>query len=64
MNIGEVAKAAGLPPKTIRYYEDITLITPCVTPMAIAALPRRICTSWPFWRVRGGLGFPSNSAGP
>ena len=28
MNIGEVAKAAGLPAKTIRYYEDIRLITP------------------------------------
>ena len=28
MNIGEVAKAAGLPAKTIRYYEDIGLITP------------------------------------
>ncbi|MEQ8365996.1 MAG: Cu(I)-responsive transcriptional regulator [Roseicyclus sp.] len=28
MNIGEVASAAGLPAKTIRYYEDIGLITP------------------------------------
>lgn len=28
MNIGDVAKRAGLPPKTIRYYEDIGLITP------------------------------------
>ncbi|MFZ5964394.1 Cu(I)-responsive transcriptional regulator [Thalassococcus sp. BH17M4-6] len=28
MNIGEVAKRAGLPAKTIRYYEDIGLITP------------------------------------
>lgn len=28
MNIGEVAKRAGLPPKTIRYYEDIGLIKP------------------------------------
>jgi MerR family copper efflux transcriptional regulator len=28
MNIGEVAKRAGLPPKTIRYYEDIGLICP------------------------------------
>ena len=28
MNIGEVAKKAGLPPKTIRYYEDIGLVTP------------------------------------
>ncbi|MBF9059744.1 Cu(I)-responsive transcriptional regulator [Rhodobacterales bacterium HKCCSP123] len=28
MNIGDVADAAGLPAKTIRYYEDIGLITP------------------------------------
>ncbi|MBV7395505.1 Cu(I)-responsive transcriptional regulator [Mameliella sediminis] len=28
MNIGQVAERAGLPPKTIRYYEDIGLVTP------------------------------------
>ncbi len=28
MNIGDVAKRTHLPPKTIRYYEDIGLITP------------------------------------
>ena len=28
MNIGDVAKRAGLPAKTIRYYEDIGLIKP------------------------------------
>lgn len=28
MNIGDVAKASGLPAKTIRYYEDIALVTP------------------------------------
>jgi Cu(I)-responsive transcriptional regulator len=28
MNIGEVAERAGLPPKTIRYYEEIGLIRP------------------------------------
>ena len=28
MNIGTVAKKAGLPPKTIRYYEEIGLVTP------------------------------------
>ena len=28
MNIGDVATASGLPAKTIRYYEDIALVTP------------------------------------
>ena len=28
MNISDVAKASGLPAKTIRYYEDIGLVTP------------------------------------
>ncbi|ETA51113.1 Cu(I)-responsive transcriptional regulator [Ponticoccus alexandrii] len=28
MNIGDVAEKSGLPPKTIRYYEDIGLIRP------------------------------------
>lgn len=28
MNIGDVATRSGLPPKTIRYYEDIGLVTP------------------------------------
>jgi len=28
MDIGDVSKRAGLPPKTIRYYEDIGLVTP------------------------------------
>ncbi|AXI46463.1 Cu(I)-responsive transcriptional regulator [Sulfitobacter sp. SK012] len=28
MNIGDVSKRAGLPPKTIRYYEEIGLVAP------------------------------------
>jgi Cu(I)-responsive transcriptional regulator len=28
MNIGDVARLSGLPPKTIRYYEDIDLVCP------------------------------------
>ncbi|QPH52593.1 Cu(I)-responsive transcriptional regulator [Pontivivens ytuae] len=32
MNIGEVARRSGLPPKTIRYYEEIGLIRPARDP--------------------------------
>ena len=32
MNIGEISKQSGVPAKTIRYYEDIGLITPERTP--------------------------------
>jgi Cu(I)-responsive transcriptional regulator len=32
MNIGEVARVSGLPPKTIRYYEDIGLVQPARGP--------------------------------
>jgi MerR family copper efflux transcriptional regulator len=28
MNIGDAARATGLPPKTIRYYEEIALVEP------------------------------------
>ena len=28
MNIGQAGRASGLPPKTIRYYEDIGLLSP------------------------------------
>ncbi|GAA6208641.1 Cu(I)-responsive transcriptional regulator [Cognatishimia sp. WU-CL00825] len=28
MNIGEISRLSGLPAKTIRYYEDIDLVTP------------------------------------
>ena len=32
MNIGDVAERSGLPPKTIRYYEDIGLVRPRRSP--------------------------------
>lgn len=32
MNIGEVSDKSGLPPKTIRYYEDIGLVKPLRDP--------------------------------
>ena len=31
MNIGDVAQRTGVPPKTIRYYEDIGLVSPART---------------------------------
>ena len=32
MNIGKVSRTSGLPPKTIRYYEDIDLVRPARGP--------------------------------
>lgn len=42
MNIGQVARVAGLPVKTIRYYEEIGLIAPDRAGMAIASSPSRM----------------------
>lgn len=40
MNINEVSKPSGLPSKTIRYYEEIGLITPPARSEWISGLPR------------------------
>ncbi|EGJ19625.1 hypothetical protein RSWS8N_15734 [Cereibacter sphaeroides WS8N] len=36
MNIGTAAKQSGMPPKTIRYYEDIGLLSPTGLPTVAA----------------------------
>ena len=45
MNISQAADATGLPAKTIRYYEEIGLITPDREQTDIAALRKHISTS-------------------
>jgi MerR family transcriptional regulator, copper efflux regulator len=45
MNIAEAGRAAGLPAKTIRYYEEIGLVQPLRGATAIAGSARVICTS-------------------
>lgn len=40
MNIKDAAARAGLPAKTIRYYEEVGLITPCAVPTATAPFAR------------------------
>ena len=32
MNIGEASRLSGLPPKTLRYYEEVGLVTPARAP--------------------------------
>ncbi len=63
MNIGEVAQATGLPAKTIRYYEDISLVTPARHAMAIATTRTRMFTVWPSSSARAVSVFPSMNVG-
>jgi hypothetical protein len=53
MNIGDVAQRTGLPAKTIRYYEDIGLITPDRDANGYRVSPPRISTSSAFSPMPG-----------
>ena len=57
MNIGDVAERAGLPPKTIRYYEDIGLIRPARTSNGYRAFAERDLHDLVFIGRARGLGF-------
>jgi hypothetical protein len=46
MNIGDVAARTGLPPKTIRYYEEIGLVTPDRDANGYRRFAAPISTSW------------------
>ena len=57
MNIGEVAERAGLPPKTIRYYEDIGLIRPLRSDNGYRAFQKNDLHKLAFLGRARGLGF-------
>ncbi|MGI1663784.1 Cu(I)-responsive transcriptional regulator [Palleronia sp. KMU-117] len=57
MNIGEVAERAGLPAKTIRYYEDIGLVTPRRDPNGYRSFGERDVHKLTFLSRARALGF-------
>lgn len=57
MNIGEVSQRAGLPPKTIRYYEDIGLVKPLRDPNGYRAFRARDVHKLAFIGHSRALGF-------
>ena len=58
MNIKEVGAATGLPAKTIRYYEDIGLVSPNRQSNGYRVFSENGPTqTGRFWPVRGHLGF-------
>lgn len=57
MNIGEVSQLAGLPPKTIRYYEDIGLVKPLRDPNGYRAFRDRDVHKLAFIGHARALGF-------
>lgn len=60
MNIGEVAKATGLPAKTIRYYEDIELVRPARAGNGYRDYARDDVHRLAFIQRARGLGFTIN----
>jgi Cu(I)-responsive transcriptional regulator len=57
MNIGEAAEATGLPPKTIRYYEEIGLVRPARSPNGYRAFTPSQIASLAFVARARDLGF-------
>ncbi|MEM9581974.1 MAG: Cu(I)-responsive transcriptional regulator [Pseudomonadota bacterium] len=57
MNIGQAAKHAGLPAKTIRYYEEIGLITPARDANGYRAFSTQDLHKLTFLSRARGLGF-------
>ncbi|MEL7345430.1 MAG: Cu(I)-responsive transcriptional regulator [Pseudomonadota bacterium] len=58
MNISDAAKATGLPPKTIRYYEDIGLVTPGRSPNGYRDFSDQDIHRLAFLARARALGFP------
>lgn len=57
LNIGEAAAASGLPPKTIRYYEEIGLVRPLRSANGYRAFGERELSSLVFLARARSLGF-------
>ena len=57
MNISQVASEAGLPPKTIRYYEDIGLLRPARDGNGYRSFSERDLHKLTFLARARGLGF-------
>ena len=57
MNIGEAAEASGLPPKTIRFYEDLGLVTPRRAANGYRSFEERDVHALAFLARARGLGF-------
>lgn len=57
MNIGDIAHRSGLPPKTIRYYEDIGLIRPARSENGYRSFSERELHKLAFLARARSLGF-------
>ena len=57
MNIGEAAAAAGLPPKTLRYYDEVGLVVPGRSPSGYREYGARDVHRLRFLQRARGLGF-------
>jgi Cu(I)-responsive transcriptional regulator len=57
MNIGDVARASGLPPKTIRYYEEIGLVQPARGPNGYRDFDQQDAHKLAFFARARSLGF-------
>jgi Cu(I)-responsive transcriptional regulator len=58
MNIGDVSRRSGLPAKTIRYYEEIGLVTPARAANGYRSFCERDVHLLTFLGRARGLGFP------
>ncbi|WP_339108583.1 MerR family transcriptional regulator [Thioclava sp. GXIMD4216] len=58
MNIGEISKATGLPVKTLRYYEEIGLISPSRAPNGYRLYDAKELEQLQFLSQARAMGFP------
>ena len=63
MNIGTASERSGLPAKTIRYYEDIGLLSPAARATATATIPWTTCIGCASCSARAASASRSRNAG-